>query len=195
MSFKILSASQKLKFYRDILKINDIKKIPKKKGCYIIRILDGIKMHPKLSFEKNILSNRIIYVGLGGKKGTNSTIKSRFTKHRQDSGTPNSTFRRSISAVLMEENQLNPFLNDSDKIDHCEKERKIITDFIKHNCECRFITINNNKNFDTAEDLEKYLVEHLKPTLNCKGSHDKEHNEYFDDILKLREKQRNKAAL
>ena len=195
MSFKILSASQKLKFYSDFLKINDIVKIPKKKGCYIIRIIDGFKMHPKYNFEKNILSNRIIYVGLGGKKGKKSTIKSRFTKHKQDSGTPSSSLRRSISALLMEEKQLNPFLNKSDKIDHSKKERKIITDFIKHNCECRFITINDNKNFETAEDLEKYLVEHLKPTLNCKDSHDKEYNEYFDDISKLREKQRDKASL
>ena len=88
----------------------------------------------------------------------------------------------------MEEKQLNPFLNNSDKIDHNKKERTIITDFIKQNCECRFITLKDNKNFHTAEKLEKHLVELLKPTLNCKDNHDKEHNKYFDAIIKLRDK-------
>ena len=189
-------AKEELNFYKqnDFISINDVKDIPEKKGCYIIRILEGVKMHSKYKFEENSLSNRIIYVGLGGEKGSKATIKSRFSTHKQDSGTPSSSFRRSISAVLMKEKQLNPFLNNSKKIDHKNKERTIITDFIKHKCECRFITLKDNKNFSTAEKLEEYLVEDLKPTLNCKGSHDKEHNEYYHDITRLRKKQRDKAS-
>ena len=56
-------------------------------------------MHSKYRFEENSLSNRIIYVGLGGKEGTEATIQSRFSQHKQDSGTPSSSFRRAISAV------------------------------------------------------------------------------------------------
>ncbi len=183
-------AKEELSFQNDFISINDVinKEIPEEKGCYIIRILEGVKMHSKYRFEENSLSNRIIYVGLGGKEGTEATIQSRFSQHKQDSGTPSSSFRRAISAVLMEEKQLNPFLNNSDKIDHNKKERTIITDFIKQNCECRFITLKDNKNFHTAEKLEKHLVELLKPTLNCKDNHDKEHNKYFDAIIKLRDK-------
>ena len=185
---------QKLSFYNDFIKIKNVKNIPKKKGCYILRIIDGVKIHPKYRFEKNILSNNVIYVGLGGEEGSQSTIKSRFSKHKQDSGTPSSSFRRSISAVLREEKQLKPFLNNSGKIDHNKKDRRIITDFIKQNCECRFIRLKDNKKFDTAEKLEKYLIEHLKPTLNCNDNHDKEHNEHFDDIIRLRENQRKEAG-
>tara|TARA_X000000368_G_C22900432_1_gene653856 strand:+ start:201 stop:833 length:633 start_codon:yes stop_codon:yes gene_type:complete len=186
--------NQELSFYNDFIKIKNVEDIPKKKGCYIIRIIDGVKMHQKYRFEKNILSNRVIYVGLGGKEKTKATIKSRFSIHKQDSGTPSSSFRRSISAALMVEKQLKPFLNDKDKIDHEKKERTIITDFIKHNCECRFIRLKDNINFDTAEKLEEYLIEDLKPTLNCKDNHDKEHNEYFDDISELRREQRKEAS-
>ena len=180
-----------LSFQNDFIRINDIKnkKIPEEKGCYIIRILEKVKINSNYRFEENSLSNRIIYVGLGGEDGTKATIKSRFSKHIQDSGTPTSSFRRSISAVLMEEKQLNPFLNNSDKIDHNNEERTIITVFIKQNCECRFITLKDNKNFNTAEKLEEHLVELLKPTLNCKNYHDKENNEYYKDIRKLRKKQ------
>ena len=42
---------------------------------------------------------------------------------------------------------------------------------------------------EAAEKLEEHLVELLKPTLNCKDNHDKEHNECFEDIRKLRKKQ------
>ena len=94
---------QKLSFYNDFIKIKNVKKIPEEKGCYILRIIDGVKIHPKYRFEKNILSNHVIYVGLGGEEDSQATIKSRFSKHKQDSGTPSSSFRRSISAVLREE--------------------------------------------------------------------------------------------
>ena len=47
---------QKLSFYNDFIKIKNVKKIPDEKGCYILRIIDGVKIHPKYRFEKNILS-------------------------------------------------------------------------------------------------------------------------------------------
>ena len=55
-------AKEVLSFQNDFISINDVinKKIPEEKGCYVIRILEGVKMHSNYRFEENYLSNVFI---------------------------------------------------------------------------------------------------------------------------------------
>ena len=54
-------AKEVLSFQNDFISINDVinKKIPEEKGCYVIRILEGVKMHSNYRFEENYLSKGI----------------------------------------------------------------------------------------------------------------------------------------
>jgi hypothetical protein len=206
-----LNKNDNIQMFLDFTKFIDINQDEpnfKEPGCYVFRVNEGIKLDKNIKFEKNMLNNRVVYVGM-----TEQTLKERFFKkhlnpNQKSSG---SSIRRSIGSNIYKEIEIKPILRNKKLFFDNEKR---LVDYIKENFEFSFYKSDLH-----PLDLETELIKHFQPTLNCDnkpdvqvsslannlmkvsgfkayglGIRDKMYNIYYKDIIDRRSKAK-KAAL
>lgn len=139
------------------------------------------------SAKGKVKNGEIIYIGK-----TQSSQEARDKKtHFKNGGTKSSTLRRSIGAILREELELVPlprsFTETTEKrfINYRfdENGEELLTDWMISNLSLSFYEFNGG--VGELKDLEKAIIDHLKPILNLKNNTG---NPWKSEIESLRKK-------
>ena len=172
-----LNKDHNIEIFQDFTKFIDIdqeKPEFEKPGCYAFKINEGVKLDKNTEFEKNMLNNRVVYVGM-----TEQTLKKRFFKkhlnpNQKSSG---STIRRSIGSIIYKEIEIKPMLR-KEKL-FFDNEKRLV-DYIKDNFEFSFYKSDLH-----PSDLETELIKHFQPTLNCDNKPDVEVDSLAKNLMKV----------
>ena len=105
----------------------------KEDGCYVFRINKGVKLNKSIEFEKNMLKNRIVYVGMTEGKLKEIFFNGHLNPAKKSS---RSTIRRSIGSNIYKEIEVKPMLDNNGKLYFNDEER--LVDYIKENFEFSF---------------------------------------------------------
>ncbi|MDC0521611.1 hypothetical protein OAN93_02460 [Candidatus Marinimicrobia bacterium] len=157
-------------------------KLPRENGIYFFKLKKNINLN---GFE-NLNNDRIIYVGRAA--GKSNTIFGRFGDHVENNNgytsSSNSTFRRSLGAILKKELKLIPYprMSAHNKPNHIanynfirrittleEYITKHIDDYGKEEDLTAWMSLNLKFYYKVSNDpkgLESELIEQYRPSLN-----------------------------
>ena len=168
---------------RKALSDKNISELEKKEGKYCIYAF-FVKKGKIL--EKYSKSRKLLYLGRTSRGITNRDLN----EHLKNGKTPNSSFRRSMGAILKKELKLSVLPRKLknpkyDKYRFTENSEQDLTNWIKKHCEFGYWISEENVSKSELEHLETKLTEFYKPSLNL-APKTKHLNKLANDIQSIR---------